>query len=201
MLKLYHGSKSRSTRVLWLLEELGIPYELVAKNLSPASIKSEEYLKVHPLGKLPAIEDEGVVMYESGAICQWLLEKYGNGRLEPKPGTPERAQFLQWMHFAEATAMGPFSAMFQHTMLKPEAERVPAVAKEGREGAIKALGVLNEAMAGKDWICGKDFTAADCMIGYVVFSARLLGMLKDFPNLEAYWGRIKDREAFKKAAA
>ena len=202
MLKLYHAPKTRSVRVMWLLEELGLDYAVHKLAFSPAALKSEEYLKINPMGRVPAIEDGDVCMFESGAILQYILENYGEGRLEPKVGTPERALFLQWMHFAEGQAMSPFSDIFQHSMILPADQRVPEIAKKGREKAAEALGVLEKGLEGKTWLCGEEFTAADIMVGYVVFSAKMLGLINDeLPNLKAYWGRIKDRPAFQKAAA
>lgn len=201
MLKLYHAPKTRSVRVMWLLEELGIDYELCQMPFSKDKLQSEEYRKINPLGRVPAIDDDGAVMFESGAIVQWILEKYGEGRLQPKPGTPERAGFLQWIHFSESHAMAGFSDIFQHNMLLPPDERVPEIAKRGSIKAAESLEVLEKALEGSEWLCGDEFTAADIMVGYVVFSAKMIGMINDkLPNLKAYWERIKERPAFQKAA-
>ncbi|MDO9125762.1 MAG: glutathione S-transferase, partial [Parvibaculum sp.] len=120
MLKIYHAKNTRSVRIVWLCEELGIPYELQTLNFAPADLQSEAYLAIHPLGKVPAVDEDGLILNESGAITQYLLAKYGKGRLEPKHGTPEHAKFLHWFHFAEATFMGPLGNIAQHAFIRPE---------------------------------------------------------------------------------
>lgn len=202
MITLYHSPRSRSVRVFWLLEELGLPYELKTVEFTPESLKGPEYLKVHPLGKVPALQDDGVTMFESGAIVEYLLEKYGKGRLAPAPGTTARAPFLQWVHFGEATALPPLADIVQHTFLRPEAERIPAIADDGRARMEGVLGVLDKSLAGKQYLLGDEFTAADVMVGYALYLAKMLGLLSDkHPNLLAYMGRLEKRPAFQKATA
>jgi len=202
MITLYHSPRSRSVRVFWLLEELGLPYELKTVEFTPESLKGPEYLKVHPLGKVPALQDDGVTMFESGAIVEYLLEKYGKGRLAPAPGTTARAPFLQWVHFGEATALPPLADIVQHTFLRPEAERIPAIADDGRARMAGVLDVLDKSLAGKQYLLGDEFTAADVMVGYALYLAKMLGLLSDkHPNLLAYMGRLEKRPAFQKATA
>jgi len=202
MITLYHSPRSRSIRVFWLLEELGLPYELKTVEFTPESLKGPEYLKVHPLGKVPALQDDGVTMFESGAIVEYLLEKYGKGRLAPAPGTTARAPFLQWVHFGEATALPPLADIVQHTFLRPEAERIPAIADDGRARMAGVLDVLDKSLAGKQYLLGDEFTAADVMVGYALYLAKMLGLLSDkHPNLLAYMGRLEKRPAFQKATA
>jgi glutathione S-transferase len=106
MIKLYHAQFTRSIRILWLLEELGIPYKLATVAFKPPRHSFEQDT---PTGKFPAIEDDGLVLSESGAILEYLIEKYGKGRLAPAVGSPDRGPYLQWVHFAEATAFPPIS--------------------------------------------------------------------------------------------
>jgi glutathione S-transferase len=199
MITLYHSPRSRSSRVLWLLEELGVPYEVEVLALAPESLKSAAYLAVHPLGKVPAIQDEGLTMFESGAIVQYLLETYGKGRLAPPPGTPARAAFLQWLHFAEATAMPPLADIAQHSLLKPEAERIPAVVADARLRAAAVLDVLETALRGKQYLLGDEFSAADVMMGYSLQLMKWFGLLTErYPNVLAYMGRLEQRPGFQK---
>src|SRR5258706_13937497 len=114
MIVVHHAPKARSVRVVWLLEELGVPYEVRNVALARETPRSAEHLRVHPLGKVPAIEDGGLTMFESGAIVEYLLERHGAGRLAPAPGTPERGMYLQWLHFGEATCLPPLSDFVQH---------------------------------------------------------------------------------------
>ena len=202
MLTVHHLGKSQSERIVWLCEELGIPYELKTLNFSPDDLQSAEYLAVHPLGKVPAIDDDGLVLNESGAILQYLLEKHGNGRLEPKPGSAGRGQYLHWFHFAEATMMVSIGNIAQHSFIRPEDKRIPQVAAESVESTKKMLGILEKELQGKDFICGKEFTAADIMLGYDLLLCKMFGLLSDdLANTGAYFGRLASRPGFQKATA
>lgn len=200
MLTLYHAPRTRSVRILWLLEELGLPYDLVVVPFKRAHLKSPEYLAIHPLGKIPALRDGDLTMFESGAILEWVLERYGHGRLAPPPGTPERGRFLQWVHFAEATAMPPLGEIASHTLFKPEAERIPAVVEDARGRALDVLKVIDHAVDGHSYLLGKEFSGADIMMGYPVVVMQWFGVLTDaFPNVGAYLVRLQERPGFRKA--
>ena len=202
MIKLYHAPKTRSVRVLWLLEELGLPYDLVVMPFTQEALKSAEFLRVNPCGALPAIEDGDVTMFESGAILEYVLERYGNGRLAPPPGTPARARYLQWVHFGEASLLPPLGDIAQHAIFRPEAERIPAMVADGRRRATAKLDVLEQALSGSPYLCGEAFTAADIMVGYGVALTRLLGVLGDgHPRVGAYLARLEKRPPFQKAFA
>jgi glutathione S-transferase len=199
MITLHHVPLSRSLRVRWLLEELGLPYELVTRSF--ADLKRPEHLALHPLGKVPVLQDGDLVIYESGAILQHLLERYGAGRLEPKPGTPERALFWQWFHFSEATLTPPLGLIVRHSALLPEAERIPAVVDFARGVAGDVLAVLERALAGRAWLL-PEFSAADVMLGYGVKLTSLLRLLgAEHPNLRAYLARCEERPAWRRAVA
>ncbi|HZR81522.1 MAG TPA: glutathione S-transferase family protein [Candidatus Binatia bacterium] len=198
MIKLYHAPMTRSLRVLWLLEELGVPYETV--NLAfPADLQKPDYLARSPLGKVPAIEDGDVRMVESGAIVEYLVEKYGGGRLAPPPGSPRRPEYLQWLHWAEATAMPSLGLYFQNIMIKPENERIPAAAEEAKTNIAKWLAVLDKHLAGRKFVAGDEFTAADVMLGYTVAGAKFSGMAASYPNVLAYAARLEERPAYQRA--
>jgi glutathione S-transferase len=197
MLKLYHAPGTRSMRIRWLLEELQVPFEL--ENVSFA-LPTVSFSQASPFGKLPALEDGDVTMCESGAILEYLLEKYGSGRLAPPPGTPERPAFLQWVHFAEATVMPPLGDITRHTVFKPEAERLPAVVADARLRAAAALNLPEETLRDSDYLLRSGFSAADIMMGYTVVSSRWHGLLADaYPNLNRYLARLEARPAFQKA--
>lgn len=199
MIKLYHASQSRSIRVCWLLEELGLPYQVEPLAFTADSLKSPAYLQVHPLGKVPSIQDGELIMFESGAIVEYIVENYGHGRLAPALGSPQRGPFLQWVHFAEATAMPPLSDIVAHTMAKPEAERIPAVVADaqGRFAAVRQ--VWEHALAGKQYLLGNDFSAADIMTGYPLLLAKYMGLLDRCPQVIDYFERLQRRPAFQKA--
>ncbi len=199
MIKLYHAPLTRSIRILWLLEELGLPYAIEPVTFT---LPTTPFSQRTPSGKLPVIEDGDLTMFESGAILEYILERYGNGRLAPPPGMPLRGTFLQWVHFAEATAFPPMGDIARHTLFNPEAERIPAVVADARERAAVTLDVAERALAGKDYLLGRDFSAADIMMGYTLLAATSLGVLgARHPNLTAYFERLQARPAFQKALA
>jgi glutathione S-transferase len=200
MIKLYHSPRTRSVRVFWLLEELGLAYELETIPFAPESLKSPEYLKVNPLGKVPTLQDGSLTMFESGAIVEYLLEKYGAGRLAPPVGAPARGPFLQWVHFAEATALPPITDIAAHTMFKPESERIPAVVADAQARAAAILAVVEQALAGKRYLLGAEFSAADVMMGYALLLMKWFGLLTDrYPNVAAYLEHLEKRPALQKA--
>jgi glutathione S-transferase len=202
MITLYHAQMTRSLRILWLLEELGLDYRLEKLDFLGGDLQRPAYLSKNPLGKVPTIEDGDVRMFESGAITEYLVEKYGNGRLAPPPGTPQRAQYLQWLHWSEATAMPAMADFFQHTMLRPEGQRIPQVAEEAKQRIARWLAMLNDHLAGKQYLLGDEFSAADVMMGYTVQGAKFGGMVDDrFPHVAAYAARLEARPAFRKASA
>lgn len=197
MIKLYHAQLTRSIRIIWLLEELGIPYELATVAFKPPRHSFEQDT---PSGKFPVLEDDGLVLSESGAILEYLIEKYGKGRLAPPVGSPDRGPYLQWVHFAEATAFPPIGDVARHTMFLPEAERIPQVAADGRARTKNALDVIERRLAGREYLVGGTLSGADVMMGYFLMAARMLGILgAEHPNIAAYWERLAARPGFQKA--
>jgi len=198
MLKLHHAPFSRSIRVRWLLEELDVPYELVA--LAPIAATTP-FAQPTPTGKVPTIEDDGLVMFESIAIMEYVLERYAGGRLSPARGSHAWGHLLQWMHYAEATAFPPLGYIARHSFALPEAERVPASVEDNRRLAASVLAVPERVLGGSDYLLGAEFSAADIAMGYTIGTARLLGLLGASPNLAAYLGRLSARPAFQRATA
>ena len=199
MIVVHHAPKARSVRVIWLLEELGVPYEVRTVSLARDTPRSPAHLRAHPLGKVPAIEDGDVVMFESGAIVEYLVERYGAGRLAPPPGTPERATYLQWLHFGEATCLPPLSDLVQHTFMRPEAERIAAMVPDATARVTAWLDVLDAALASRPYVAGEAFTAADVMVGYAVALAKLIGQLGPaHPHVMAYVERLEARPSYPK---
>lgn len=199
MIRLYHAPRTRSVRIRWLLEELGLPYELRTVDFSPPS---RTFSQRTPLGKLPVIEDGDVVICESGAILEYILERHGAGRLAPCVGSPLRGPFLQWVHFAEGTAYPPLGVIVWHTLYKRDAESVPAVIEDARERARAALDFVEQAISGREYLLGKEFSGADIMMGFTLAVARALGVLDDrYPELERYLPRLEARSAFRRAMA
>ncbi|GIW44889.1 MAG: glutathione S-transferase [Candidatus Binatia bacterium] len=201
MIKLYHAARTRSVRPRWLLEEMGVPYELVRLDLGQKEHKRPEYLAIHPHGTVPALVDGNLALMESSAICMYLADKFADKGMAPNPGTPERGLYYQWMVYAVATLEPPLVQIFQHTMLLPEAERSPKALQEAQEKFREVARVLTEALQGKDYLVGNRFTAADIMIGSTLIWAALMGLLADQPVLATYVQRLQERPACQKAQA
>jgi len=202
MLTLYHSPQSRSIRPRWLLEELGVPYEVKLVSLQAGDQKKPEYLKLNPNGAVPTLVDGDLVLFESAAICQYLADKYPDKKLAPPVGTPERGKYYQWIHYAMSGLEPPAVTIFFHTIQLPEAERVPQLVEQARPQLDAAIKVVDDALAGREWILGSQFTAADVMIGSTVVWAQMMGLVGDkYANVSAYLTRCNARPAAQKATA
>lgn len=197
MLTIHHLNNSRSQRVLWLLEELGVEYDI--RNYQRDSVTSlapPELFEVHPLGKSPVLTDDKNTVIESGAIIDYIVRHYGEGRLAPKPGTSAYENYLQWMHYAEGSAMLPL-------MLKMYTGRLPD-GGELLQPRINSeldnhLGFMNRALEDQDWFVGNEFSAADIQLSFVPQVGKLLYGLENFSNLDAFLDRIHARPAYQRA--
>lgn len=199
MVRLHYAPRTRSVRVRWLLEELGEPYELVRTEFRAGP---GVFAQATPLGKFPVLEDDGVVFGESGAIVEYLLERYGRGRLAPPVGSPRRGPFLQWLHFAESTAYAPIGVVVMHTFYRGDADEVRAAVDSARERARGAMAALERQLETGPWVLGEDFSGADVMLGFTLAAAQLVGVLDDsFPRTMDYWGRLAVRPALLRASA
>ena len=212
MLVVHHLENSRSQRVLWLLEELGVPSEVVRYERHKVTMLAPAALKlVHPLGKSPVIVDDGVVVAESGAIVEYLIERYGDGRFAAKPGTPEQRRERYWMHFAEGS-LQPL-LLLKLVFDKVETATVPFFIKPVVKGiAQKAKGLLvarqlvehldfiEQSLQQSLWFAGDDITGADVMMSFPAEAAVARGGLdQSRPKLMAFVARVQARPAWKKA--
>tara|TARA_B100001121_G_C18564238_1_gene561856 strand:+ start:215 stop:838 length:624 start_codon:yes stop_codon:yes gene_type:complete len=196
MIKIYHAKGTRGLRVMWLCEELNIDYEIQNVDFSKEFRFSEQWLKINPLGKLPSLRDGDILLFESCAMIQYILDKYGGGKLQPSPSTTSYAYFLQWLWFSEATFARPIGEIVNHRREFPDEQEIPEVVQEMQSRIYKCLDALNEALEGKEFILGKDFTAADISLGYSLFIAQNR-IDKEFPEkVDKYWGNISSRRAF-----
>ena len=201
-MKLYHSARSRSIRPLWMLEEIGQPYEVVAINLQAGDQKKPDYLKINPNGTVPTLVDGDLVLYESAAICQYLADKFPEKGLAPAIGTPARALYYQWIHYAMSTIEPPAVTIFLHTILKPEAERLPVLVAEARTQLAAAIKVIDAALAGREYLVGSQFSTADVMVGSMLSWCQLLGLIgTDLANVPGYLGRLAARPAAQRALA
>jgi glutathione S-transferase len=199
MLTVHHLNNSRSQRILWLLEELELDYELkcyqrdATTNLAPPELEA-----VHPLGKSPVITDGSNTIIESGAIIDYILRVHGAGQLMPTSGSIEHEQYLQWLHYAEGSAMLPL-------MLRMYTGRLPdggeALQPRINDELNRHLGYMDKSLEGVDWFVGNTFSGADIQLSFVAELAPLLHPAGSFPNLAAFRDRLQARPAYKKALA
>ena len=199
MITVHHLNNSRSQRVLWLLEELQIPYVLKAysrdleTNLAPPELKA-----IHPLGKSPVIDDDGVVIIESGAITDYIIRRHGGGRLAPAPGTAAHETYLQWLHFAEGSAMTPFLlALYTARLGDAAAPLQPRIQEQ--IGAHVAY--FAQELGSNDWLIDNQLSGADVMMSFIAEIAVAQGLGAHFPNLASYVKRLQGRPAWQTAKA
>lgn len=201
MLKLHFAPNSRAGRIVWLLEELELPYELNRMDFSPKDLKSDEHRARHPLGRVPVLEDGEVTIYESGAIVEYVLERHKNGGLKPPVDAPTFPAYLQWFHYCEGMVMPPVNTIVVQTLLLPPERRDDTALGQAQRLLTKALAPVDEALEGKDHLIG-DFSAADVMLGHACFMSNRLGCVTDeMTNLKGYVERISQRPALQKAMA
>ena len=199
MLKLHFAPNSRAGRIVWLLEELRLPYEMNKMAFHPKDLKSDEHRARHPLGRVPVLDDGEVRIYESGAIVEYVLERHKNGGLKPATAAPEYPAYLQWFHYCEGMVMPPVNTIVVQTVLLPPERRDATVLGQAQRLLGKALQPVNEALAGKDYLIG-NFSAADVMLGHACFMSNRLGCVgEDMAHLKAYVERISARPAFQTA--
>ncbi len=200
MIKLYFAPRTRSVRILWLLEELGLPYEL--KRIEFERTSDRFFVQKTPTGKLPTLEDGDVLMCESGAIVEYILERHGGGRLAPPIDSADRAMFLQWVHFAESTAFPPLGIVAWLTRYRGEGDQYEELLADARSRAAHGFEYLEDSLGENQFILGADFSAADIMLGFSLVAGRILGVLDDrFPKLCEYTARLKARPALARSLA
>ncbi len=198
MIVVHHLNNSRSQRILWLLEELGTPYEIkkyqrdATTNLAPPELKA-----VHPLGKSPVVEDGPLKLHESGAIVDYLIRRYGEGRLAPSAGTAEHEHYLEWLHYAEGSAMLPL--MLQLYVMRLGEAGAPLKDRIDSEND-NHLGFIERSLDGRPFIMGEAFTGADVQLSFVGEIARAFGRGATHPNILAWVERLHARPAFQTRA-
>ncbi len=200
MVKVYFAPFARSLRALWTLEELGAPYEAVRVQFPPR-MAQPDYMGINPLGQIPTMVDGDVTIYESVGICEYVAEKFGPSDLQVKAGEAGRADYLQWLWYGEATLMPPVGAMVRNA-LGPEDGRNPSALAEARESVLARLVLVEQALAGKDFLAAGRFTLADISVAYVLNLGTLLQLAPDYsPAIAAYFDRMKARPAFQAAVS
>ena len=197
MIVVHHLNDSRSQRILWLLEELGLPYEIeryqrdAKTRLAPPELKA-----ISPLGKSPVITDGGKAVIESGAIIDYLIRRHGDARLEPDPATPAYDEYVQWLHYAEGSAMLPLMLhLYVSRLGGAGAPLVPRIESE----LANHLGFLDASLRGREYLVGNGLTGADIQMSFVAELAGMYGKRAGHPAMEAWIGRLQARPAYKTA--
>ena len=197
MIVVHHLNESRSQRILWLLEELGLDYEIkqyqrdAATRLAPPELKA-----VHPLGKSPVITDGDRTIHESGAIIDYIIRRHGNGRLQPAPDSPAYDEYQSWLHYAEGSAMLPLM-LFMYVMRLGDAGAPlhPRIESE----IANHLGYIDQALSGRTFLLGEDLSGADIQMSFIAEVAKAFGKLPAYPNMAAWIDRLHARPAWQTA--
>ncbi len=201
MITLYHCAAARSFRVLWTLEEMGLPYDLKMLPFPPR-VYAKEYMAINPLGTIPLMLDGETRMTKSAAICQYLATRYGPTSLAIGVDEPDYGAFLNWLHFGEATLTFPQAVVYRYSRLKSPERRNSQVAEDYTKWFAGRLRGIEAALSGKQTLCGDRFTVADISVGYALLFAQRLELSKNFgPAVASYWQRLQQRDGFIRAVA
>ena len=196
MIVVHHLNDSRSQRILWLLEELGLAYDIKHHKRMETRLAPPELKAIHPLGKSPVITDGGKTVYESGAIIDYVIRRHSSGRLQPDPATPAYDDYVMWMHYAEGSAMLPLMLnLYVSRLGEGGAPLTPRIESE----IANHLGYLDGHLKGRDFLLGKEFSGADIQMSFIGEIAETYGKRAAFPNLDAWVKRFHARPAYKKA--
>ena len=196
MIVVHHLNDSRSQRILWLLEELGLAYDIKHYKRMETRLAPPELKAIHPLGKSPVITDAGKTIYESGAIIDYVIRRHAGGRLQPDPATPAYDDYQMWLHYAEGSAMLPLMLnLYVSRLGEGGAPLAPRIESE----IANHLGYLDGHLKGRDYLLGKEFSGADIQMSFIGEIAETYGKRAAFPNLDAWVKRFHARPAYKKA--
>ena len=195
MITVHHLNESRSQRILWLLEELGTPYEIKHYSRNATTrLAPPELMAVHPLGKSPVVEDGGKTIIESGAIIDYLIRHYGNGKLQPAIGSADYEVYNQWLHYAEGSAMLPLLLKLYVSRLgEAGAPLAPRIDSE----LANHLGYVNASLADREWLVGGELSGADIQMSFVGEASR--GLRASYPHMDAWVKRFQQRPAYRRA--
>ena len=207
MIKIHHLENSRSQRILWLLEELELDYEIVHYQRDPETMLAPDSLRaIHPLGKSPVLEDDGILVAETGAIIEYIIDTHGGGRLRPEKGTPEGRAWTYWMHYAEGSAMPPLLMKLVFQRLPENANAlvrplVRGVSRRAEAGFVdprlkEQIEYWDASLAETGWFAGKAFSAADIIMSFPLEAAANRAGAGEYPNVKDFLGRIHARPAY-----
>ena len=198
-MKLYFAPNSRAVRIAWLLEELGLEYDVEKYKVGDRELRTPEYYKIHPMGRIPVLEDGETRIYESGAIVQYLLARHGDGKFVPDVNDPAFPEYLQWLHYAEGSIMGQVNILVVETILLPPEKRNDVNVNRALKLLRVALGNVDNRLQDREYLTGI-FSGADIMTGHACFGAMKAGAeIDDYEHLNAYINRLLKRPALEKA--
>lgn len=195
MIRLHHCHQTRSMRSLWLLHELGADFRVVVHPFDK-SLRALDYLALNPAGRVPALEIDGRVIWESGAITEYLCDRFPDSALGRAAGDPERADWLIYLHFAETISQHSAALTQQHIVLYDDAMRSPVVMRIEAKRLEKCYGALEQRLVGRDYLLDRGFSAADVGIGQALYMARHFARTEAYPALHGWYGRVTARKAF-----
>ena len=196
MIVVHHLNDSRSQRILWLMEELGLPYEIKRYQRLPTRLAPPELAAIHPVGKSPVITVEGRTIYESGAIIDYIIRRHANGRLQPDPASPAYDDYQMWMHYAEGSAMLPLMLhLYVSRLGEGGAPLTPRIESE----IANHLGYLDNHLKNRKFLLGDEFSGADVQMSFIPEIAEVYGKRAPFQNLDAWIKRLHARPAYKAA--
>ena len=196
---LYHCMSARSFRPLWMLEELGLPYELKMLPFPPRS-KARSYLEINPLGTIPAFSDGATRMTESAAICHFLAARHSPGQLNVESDEVEFGPYLNFLHFGEATLTFPQTLILRYSRFEASERKQPQIVADYTQWFLSRLRTLAPRLESNEFVCAQRFTAADVSVGYALLLGQHIGLEASFkPAVRAYWERLQGREGFRRA--
>lgn len=199
MIQLHHCISARSFRPLWMLEELGLPYQLTL-HAFPPRVHDETFLTINPLGTVPAFINGEVYMTESAAICQYLAARHPETGLDVTRDEPAYGDYLNFLHFGEATLTFPQTLVLRYGQFEPPERRLPQVVEDYSRWFLSRLRALEPWLKTRHWLCAERFTAADVSVGYALLLASQQGLDERFkPNVRDYWARLQAHDGFQRA--
>lgn len=198
-MKIYYAPNTRAVRIVWLCNELSLPYELESFTLGDPAMRTPQYRTVHPMGRVPALIDGDVSIYESGAIVEYILARHANGLMRPSEGHKNFPTYLQWLHYAEGMIMPPVNTLVVETILLAPERRNETNVKRATKLLGQMLSAVEERLAGREFLVD-EFSGADIMTGHATIVAAKLGAdITDKPNVAGYIDRLNDRPALAQA--
>ncbi len=199
MLILHFCNNSRAQRVLWLLEELKLEYKINSIKFHPSELKSEIHRKRHPLGRVPVLEDDDIIIYESGAIVEYLIERHSDGSLKPEVKDTNFPQYLQWFHYCEGMIMPPMNTIVVHTLILPKERRNEEILRQAKNLLTKSLSPVDNLLSKNKYLIDV-FSGVDFMLGHALYMSNKLGCVSDeMNNIKRYIELINTHDAFLKA--